>query len=68
MFFPRTGYSLYGFTNGPITSSGWAMMERVMVLYGAKDVFVAVAIFATTWYERDAARGWCLWLQVLAGA
>lgn len=65
MFFPGTGYSLYGFTNSPTTSSEWVMMERVMVLYGAKDVFVAVAIFATTWYGTRRSAGLVL---VAAGA
>ncbi|OSS48109.1 hypothetical protein B5807_06632 [Epicoccum nigrum] len=46
---PRTGYTLYGFSSGPATPSDWAIMERIMVLYGAKDVFVGVAIACTTW-------------------
>lgn len=46
---PRTGFSLFGFTASPTSPSDWALMERIMVLYGAKDVFVAAAIFASTW-------------------
>ncbi|KAJ4320857.1 hypothetical protein N0V94_003155, partial [Neodidymelliopsis sp. IMI 364377] len=37
---PRTGYSLFGFASQPSTPLDWALMERIMVLYGAKDVFV----------------------------
>ena len=46
---PRTGYALYGFSTAPTTPADWAVLERVMVLYGAKDVFVGVAIAATAW-------------------
>ena len=65
MLSPRTGYSFFGFTSSPTTSTEWAMMERVMVLYGAKDVFVSVAIFATTWYGTRRSAGLVL---VTAGA
>jgi hypothetical protein len=62
---PRTGYSLYGFTNTPTTPADWAVMERIMVLYGAKDVFMAVAIFASTWFGTRRSAGLVL---VAAGA
>ena len=46
---PRTGFSLFGFTSSPTTPADWALMERIMILYGAKDVFIASSIFASTW-------------------
>lgn len=49
MLYPRIGYSLYGFSSNPSNELEWKMMERIMVLYGAKDIFMAAAIFASTW-------------------
>lgn len=46
---PRTGFSLFGFRASPTSAAEWALMEHIMVLYGAKDVFIGVAIFASTW-------------------
>lgn len=57
MLYPRTGYSLYGFHSSPSTASEWAIMERIMVLYGAKDVFIAAAIFASTWFGTRKSAG-----------
>ena len=50
MLYPRTGYSLYGFSSTPTNAADWAVMERVMILYGVKDVFMAAAIYTSTWY------------------
>lgn len=57
MLSPRTGYELYGFSASPSSTADWAIMERVMILYGAKDLFMGVAIFASTWFgsRRSAA-------------
>lgn len=41
------------------------MMERVLVLYGAKDILVGVAIFASTWFGTRRSAGLML---VAAGA
>jgi hypothetical protein len=49
IFYPRTGYSLYGFSSAPSSESEWARMERLMVLFGAKDMFLATSILASTW-------------------
>lgn len=49
MIAPRRGYSLYGFSSSPSNAVDWAVMERVMVLYGVKDVFMAAAIWSATW-------------------
>ncbi|KAJ4985936.1 alpha beta hydrolase fold-3 domain protein [Stagonosporopsis vannaccii] len=49
MLSPRTGYSLYGFSTWPSNAVDWAVMERVMVLYGAKDLFIGAAILSSTW-------------------
>jgi hypothetical protein len=65
MVSPRTGYSLYGFTSSPTTPNDWAITERIMVLYGAKDVFVSVAIFASTWFGTRRSAGLVL---IAAGA
>lgn len=64
MLSPQTGYSLYGFTSTPSSPSEWALMERIMVLYGAKDLFMAVAIFASTWFGTRKSAG----LILMAGA
>lgn len=61
---PRTGYSLYGFSSGPTTTADLEILDRVMVLYGAKDVFMSVAILASTWYGTRRSAGMIL----LAGA
>jgi hypothetical protein len=65
MVSPRAGYSLYGFTSSPTTPGDWKIMERIMVLYGAKDVFVSVAIFASTWFGTRRSAGLVL---IAAGA
>lgn len=57
MLYPQTGYSLYGFSNAPSNPQEWAVMERVMVLYGAKDIFIAAAIFASTWFGTRKSAG-----------
>jgi hypothetical protein len=57
MLYPQTGYSLYGFSSMPSSALEWANMERIMVLYGAKDVFMAVAIFASTWFGTRKSAG-----------
>jgi len=48
MLYPRTGYSLYGFSSQPTNPLEWAILERIMVLYGAKDIFIAAAIYSST--------------------
>ncbi|OAG13444.1 hypothetical protein CC77DRAFT_1026670 [Alternaria alternata] len=53
IFSPRRGYELFGFSAAPSTPAAWslpewALIERIMVLYGAKDAFVGVAILAAT--------------------
>jgi hypothetical protein len=60
MLYPQTGYSLYGFSSAPSTAVEWAMMERIMILYGAKDIFIAVAIFASTWVGTRRSAGMIL--------
>jgi hypothetical protein len=60
MMYLRTGYSLYGFSTSPTSAGEWDMMERIMVLYGAKDVFIAAAIFASTWYGTRKGAGMIL--------
>jgi hypothetical protein len=57
MLYPQTGYALYGFSSAPKTTSEWEVMERVMILYGAKDVFIAAAIFASTWFGTRKSAG-----------
>ncbi|KAH6642676.1 hypothetical protein C7974DRAFT_431075 [Boeremia exigua] len=57
MLYPRIGYSLYGFTSSPTNALDWAVMERVMVLYGAKDVFIAAAIYSSTWFGTRRSAG-----------
>jgi hypothetical protein len=60
MLYPQTGYSLYGFSLAPSAPSEWAIMERIMVLYGAKDIFIAVAILASTWFGTRKSAGMIL--------
>jgi hypothetical protein len=57
MLYPRTGFSLYGFSSTPGNPTSWAIMERIMILYGAKDVFMSVAIFASTWFGTRKSAG-----------
>ncbi|KAF2028613.1 hypothetical protein EK21DRAFT_38014, partial [Setomelanomma holmii] len=57
MLYPQIGYSLYGFSSAPKSSSEWKIMERIMILYGAKDVFIAAAIFASTWFGTRRSAG-----------
>lgn len=49
LIYPRTGYSMYGFSTEPTTRQDWAIMERVMMLFGAKDLFMSSAILTSTW-------------------
>ncbi|KAH7073782.1 hypothetical protein BKA63DRAFT_514774 [Paraphoma chrysanthemicola] len=57
ILYPQTGYSLYGFSSAPRSTSEWEIMERVMTLYGAKDIFLAAAIFASTWFGTRKSAG-----------
>ncbi|CAO2648365.1 Nn.00g076320.m01.CDS01 [Neocucurbitaria sp. VM-36] len=57
ILYPQTGYSLYGFSSSPTTPADWAVMERVMILYGAKDLFLGAAILASTWYGTRKSAG-----------
>ncbi|KAF2855264.1 hypothetical protein T440DRAFT_365353, partial [Plenodomus tracheiphilus IPT5] len=57
MLYPRTGYSLYGFSNEPTSHTDWEIMERVMKLYGAKDLFLGAAIFVSTWFGTRRSAG-----------
>lgn len=57
MFFPRSSYELYGFSGTPTTPADWEVMDRIMVLYGAKDMFMAAAIFASTWFGTRKSAG-----------
>lgn len=57
ILYPQVGYGLYGFKSEPTDATNWAVMERVMVLYGAKDLFIAAAIFASTWYGTRRSAG-----------
>ncbi|KAF2633430.1 hypothetical protein BU25DRAFT_426972 [Macroventuria anomochaeta] len=60
MLYPRVGYSLYGFSSTPTNPLDWAIMERVMVLYGAKDIFIAAAIYASTWFGTRRSAGFIM--------
>ncbi|KAH4917530.1 hypothetical protein HBH70_019220 [Parastagonospora nodorum] len=60
MLYPRIGYSLYGFSASPSSTSEWAVMERIMILYGAKDLFMGAAIFASTWFGTRKSAGMIL--------
>ncbi|OAL55439.1 hypothetical protein IQ07DRAFT_582926 [Pyrenochaeta sp. DS3sAY3a] len=57
ILYPRTGYELYGFSTSPTNAADWAIMERVMILYGAKDVFMAIALLSSTWYGSRKSTG-----------
>ncbi|KAF1844792.1 uncharacterized protein K460DRAFT_365756 [Cucurbitaria berberidis CBS 394.84] len=57
ILYPQTAYSLYGFSSSPTNLVDWAVMKRVMILYGAKDLFIAAAIFASTWYGTRKSAG-----------
>lgn len=60
MIYPRTGYSLYGFSTGPTSQTDWEVMERVMVLFGAKDLFLGAAIVVSTWFGTRTSAGFIL--------
>ncbi|KAI8943777.1 hypothetical protein NX059_001752 [Plenodomus lindquistii] len=55
--YPRTGYSLFGFSSEPTSHADWEVMERVMVLFGAKDLFLGAAIFISTWFGTRRSAG-----------
>jgi hypothetical protein len=57
MLYPQTGFAFYGFSTSPTTAADWALMERIMILYGAKDTFMAMAIFASTWFGTRKSAG-----------
>lgn len=57
ILYPRTGYELFGFSSTPSNPVDWAIMERVMILYGAKDLFLAASIFASTWFGTRKSAG-----------
>ncbi|KAH9883083.1 hypothetical protein J1614_000453 [Plenodomus biglobosus] len=57
MIYPRIGYSFYGFESEPTSQADWEVMERVMVLYGAKDIFLSAAIFTSTWFGTRRSAG-----------
>ncbi|KAF1926733.1 uncharacterized protein M421DRAFT_422332 [Didymella exigua CBS 183.55] len=65
MLSPRTGYAVYGFSSQPSNAHDWAIVERIMVLYGAKDVFIAAAVYSSTWFGTRRSAGMVL---VAAGA
>jgi hypothetical protein len=48
MVWPREAFSSLGFPN-PTTKVDLELMDAVMVLYGAKDLFMGVSILAATW-------------------
>lgn len=57
ILYPRTGYSLYGFSGEPTSHMDWEIMERIMVLYGAKDLFLGAAILASSLYGTRKSAG-----------
>jgi hypothetical protein len=48
MIWPREAFSTFGFPS-PTTRTDLELMDAVMVLYGAKDLFVGVSTLAATW-------------------
>ncbi|CAN9384634.1 unnamed protein product [Alternaria alternata] len=49
ILYPRRGYQLFGFSTAPNTPAAWslpewALVERIMVIYGAKDAFVEISL------------------------
>ncbi|KAF1831698.1 hypothetical protein BDW02DRAFT_474587, partial [Decorospora gaudefroyi] len=46
MFNPRAGFSLFGFSHSP-SGAEWPLLSHIMVLYGAKDVFMGLAILVS---------------------
>ncbi|KAF2826112.1 hypothetical protein CC86DRAFT_350551 [Ophiobolus disseminans] len=57
---PVQGFSFLGFTSTPTTPYDWDLMQRVMVLYGAKDLFMAAAILSSTWFGTRKSAGMVL--------
>ncbi|KAF2129072.1 hypothetical protein P153DRAFT_265152, partial [Dothidotthia symphoricarpi CBS 119687] len=55
--YPRLGYSLSGFTVSSTNNADAELMDCIMVLYGAKDLFMAVAIMASIWYGTRKSAG-----------
>jgi hypothetical protein len=68
MMYPRVGYSLYGFASSPTTPEDHEVMDRIMVLYGAKDVFLAAAILASTWFGTRRSAGLILMAAAVCAA
>ncbi|KAF2878586.1 hypothetical protein BDV95DRAFT_446784, partial [Massariosphaeria phaeospora] len=57
MLRPRATYlSSFGFAY-PSTAADQNIMDNVMVLYGAKDVFMAAAIYSATWFGSRKSAG-----------
>jgi hypothetical protein len=44
----------------PSTASEQILVDRLMIVYGARDIFMGIAIYATTYYSNRKALGWIL--------
>lgn len=63
IFRPRSGYLLIGELPLPTTASDQATIDSLMVLYGAKDLFMAAALYVVGRTGDRRALGW----MVIAG-
>jgi hypothetical protein len=53
ILYPRLGYSYLRLSFVPSNFAEWEVIEHMMFLSGAKDVFIAVVIFASMWFGTD---------------
>lgn len=61
--FPRDAFSTFGFPS-PTTPADLKLMDAVMILYGVKDLYMGISVWATTWLGSRRLAG----LLLFAGA
>lgn len=57
---PESALSFFEFTERPVSPIDAELVDRLMVIYGIRDVFVGAAIFATAIFGSRKALGWIL--------
>lgn len=60
---PRDAFAVFEF-DLPSSAADQKLVESLMIIYGARDVFMGLAIYFTAWFGSRKACGWTL----IAGA
>jgi hypothetical protein len=61
---PRNAFEFFEF-DPPASFADQKLVDNLMLFYGARDIYMAVALFATAYYGHRKALGWIL---ITAGA